>query len=102
MWEGAALVRENKGESFKDRLYRTLDIDGDIFGGVTLEMRGRGSVTARGCGRIIEYLPESIRLESGDGEILVRGRGLVCTSYRIGAVTIEGRIDMISFEGGEE
>ena len=95
-------MSEKKNEKFRDRLYRTLDIDGDIFGGVGVELRGRGSMIVRGCGKIIEYLPESIRLELEGGEISVRGRGLICTSYRMGAVGIEGRIDSISFEGGEE
>lgn len=95
-------MSEKKKEKFRDRLYRTLDIDGDILGGATVELRGRGAMIVRGCGKIIEYIPERIRIESDGGEIAVRGCGLVCTSYRIGAVGIEGRIDSVSFEEGEK
>ncbi len=96
-------MKEEKRESFREKLYRNLDIEPDILpGGSTLELRGRNSMTVRGGGRILEYTPESIRLELGEGELSVRGARLICTSYRAGAVGIEGRIDGISFEEGEE
>ena len=96
--ERGRLVKGKRRERIRDRLYSTLGIDGDILGGVSVELRGRGAMIVRGCGKICEYLPQSIRLKTDDGEISVRGRELVCTSYRIGSVGIEGRIDSISFE----
>lgn len=98
-------VKEEKKdrESFREKLYKNLDIEPDILpGGSTIELRGRNSMTVRGCGKILEYTPESIRLGLGDGELSICGARLICTSYRAGAVGIEGRIDNISFkEDGE-
>jgi sporulation protein YqfC len=98
-------MREEKREGFKDRVYRTLDIQPDILpGGSFIEIRGRECVTVRGAGRILLYTPEEIRLERKGEVISVTGEKLICTSYHLGAVEIEGRVSSVSFvsEGENE
>lgn len=91
--------REENRESFKERICRGLDIEPDVFPHEGMvELRGRGSMIVRGCGRILVYKPDEIRLEMGDCEMRVWGERLVCTSYYLGAVGIEGRISGINFE----
>ena len=106
---GANMVKRkhpktNDGESlgFREKLWRKLDIPPDCLGKEPLiEIRGRGEVTVRGCGKILVYTPEEIRLCLHDGYVSVVGSRLVCTSYYVGAVGIEGKIHGISFEEGE-
>ena len=87
-------------KNFKERLYKNLDIEPDVFGGSMREVRGGASMLVRGCKRILEYSSDRIRLLLSDGEISVCGDSLICTSYYGNAVGIEGKIKTLSF--GEE
>ena len=79
-----------------------LDVPADLFsGGLRLDLRGRHSLTVHGCCKILDFTPTEIRLALRDCVLNVRGARLICTSYLAGAVSIEGRIDGICFEGGE-
>ena len=98
-------MKEEKRESFKERIYRNLDIEPDIMPRESfVEIRGRECVMIRGAGRILLYTPNEIKVERGDGEISVVGETLICTSYYLGAVGIEGRIKGVNFrsEGEDE
>ena len=90
-------------ESLRSRVYRRLDIQPDILpGGSLIELRGRECVTVRGAGRILMYTPSEIRVEHAFGVVSVLGEELICTSYYLGAVGIEGRIKTVGFlEEGE-
>jgi sporulation protein YqfC len=91
--------RDTNRESLRERVCRGLDIEPDVFPGEGMvEIRGRSSMIVRGCGRILVYKPDEIRLEMGVSEITVWGEKLVCTSYYLGAVGIEGQIKAINFE----
>ena len=86
-------------ENLRERLCRHLDIPPDFFGGESLvEIRGRGSVTVKGGGRILLYTPEEIRIALAKSVLSIGGEGLVCTSYYPGAIGVEGRIFQVSFE----
>ena len=85
-------------KSFKETIYKNLDIQPDVFGGSMIEVRGRISMLVRGCERILEYGSEKIRLRLSDGDLSICGEGLICTSYYGSAVGIEGGIKTISFE----
>ena len=79
-----------------------LDVPADLFeGGLRLDLRGRHALTVHGCCKILDFTPTEIRLALRDCVLNVRGARLICTSYLAGAVSIEGRIDGICFEGGE-
>ena len=72
--------QEEEKIPLSERLCRTLDIPPDILPTSGLiEIRGRGLLKLRGGGRILCYT-------------------LVCISYCVGAVGIEGRIDKVEFE----
>lgn len=91
--------KEERRESLREKICRELDIEPDIFPSEGMvEIRGRSSMVVRGCGRILVYKPEEIRLEMGECEISVWGENLVCTSYYLGAVGIEGRINSINYD----
>lgn len=89
---------EERGD-WRERLCRRLDLPPDSLpGGGLLEVRGQSSVTVKGCGRILTYTPELIRIRRQGGVLCVRGKRLSCTSYYVGAVGIDGWIGSISFE----
>ena len=69
-----------------------------------VEIRGRECVMIRGAGRILLYTPNEIKVERGGGEISVVGEELICTSYYLGAVGIEGQVRGVNFtaEGKDE
>ncbi len=83
---------------FSEKLCRTLDIQPDIFPyGTLVELRGRGSVTVRGCGCVTVYTNEEICFSVRGGELCIRGSGLSCASYCRGTAVIDGHIDGVSF-----
>lgn len=85
--------------SMRERLCKSLDIPPDLFFGQSLlELRGRESMSIKGCGRILLYTPEEIRIALKKGCLRVCGKRLVCTSYHAGAVGIDGAIETIAFE----
>lgn len=85
--------------SLGERLYGVLDIQPDVFPyGTLVEIRGRGSVTLRGCGHVLAYTDREMRFSCHGGQICVRGRRLRCSSYCRGAAVIDGVIDGVTFE----
>ncbi len=87
---------------FRERLCRGLDLSPDIFPhGTLVEMRGRGSVTLRGCGRVLCYNDCEMRFESREGNISVLGKRLCCSSYCLGTAVVEGYIDCVYFGESE-
>lgn len=102
---GAKEMAEKKQEGerrFRERLRERLDLSADLFEGSFVELRGRGSVTVRGGGRILLYTPTKIRIAMSGFVLSILGERLVCTSYYRGAVGVDGKILGISFEEGEE
>ena len=89
-------------KDFKEKLYKKLDIEPDIVGGSMIELRGRESLSLRGCERILVYRSDEIRLSISEGVLAVLGERLICTSYFGGVVRIEGSIKGISFEEEEK
>ena len=99
---------KNGGEEmgWRERMSRALDMPPDLIGqGSLVEIRGRGMMTVRGNGKIFVYTPDEISVALCDGVLTVHGRRLVCTSYYVGAIGIEGKIDEVIFDdtahGGE-
>ena len=67
-------------------------------------VRGEESATVYGCQRILLYSPSHIRLKMRRRVVGISGDGLCCTSFSGGAVTVEGRIESVTYESdkGEE
>ena len=60
-------------------------------------------LTVRGCGKIISFAPDCIRVAMRRRDLLIRGAELCCTSFSGGCITVEGRIQALSFcPGGEK
>ena len=84
------------------RICKSLDIPPDLLPkGTLIEIRGRSSLTLTGGGRILEYTPNEIRIAVKGGAVCVRGGSLQCTSYHVGAISIDGMIVSVCFEEGE-
>ena len=95
------MAEKNNGEKprMSERLCRSLDIQPDILPhGTLVELRGRCSVTLRGCGRVTEYTDKLIGFSTHDGVLYVRGHRLSCSSYCKGAAVVDGLIDSVEFE----
>jgi len=101
-------MRNNKQKEQRRTLVEYLSLKAELpsdalAGEVRIELRGRSSLFAGGCKRIITYSTGLIVLAIKGGTVSVKGEGLICTSYHSGTVSIEGRITSVSFgEGGEE
>ncbi len=90
--------REEK-ESWRERLCRSLDVPPDVFSGEGLvEIRGRSALCVSGCGKILVYTPEEIRIALRRGALKIEGKRLCCTSYHVGAIGVDGHICRVSFE----
>ena len=97
------MAKKQRGEtrSVRERICRQLDIVPDCLPGECMvELRGRHEVIVSGGGKILLYTPEQIRIALKRGALSVVGQRLVCTSYYVGAVGIEGLIFGVSFEEG--
>ena len=91
-------TEEMRRLSLRERISRVVGIPSDAIGsdGFYAEWRGRGSVTVRGCRRILSYGAHEISLRTRDGDVFVCGEGLTCFSYFSGAVGIEGCIASVT------
>ena len=97
---GGSVPRERK-HRLRDGVAALLGMpsDSDLSeDGFMAEVRGCGSVTVRGCRRILTYTPTEISLLTRDGQVRVVGTGLACFSYFHGAIGIEGCIEGILLE----
>ena len=81
------------GEWLKDRFS---EIKAPLSAG-RIEICGNFEATVHGCKRIIHYSPERITLAMKEkGRTLtLEGRELVCVSFFVGAVVIEGIIERV-------
>ncbi len=80
-------------ESLKDRAKR-------YFGGAFSEMAvlyGNRRATVRGCGKILFYSTEEIRLALRGRELSLRGDDLRCVSFAGGSVTVVGTLRAVEF-----
>ena len=99
------MAEKGKGErgSLREKLLHALDLPADTLpGGWMIEMRGRHEITVRGCGKILEYTPERIRLSLPHCILNVLGCRLCCIAYHADAVSVEGVIRQIMFEEEEK
>ena len=89
---------EKERISISEKLNRHLDITPDVLPyGSLIELRGRNSLSVTGCGKILTYTPEQIRVALKKDDLLVSGKRLLCTSYHKGEIGIDGVIDCVRF-----
>ncbi len=93
----AASFRKRLAERYRQPMQRDLIV-----------LRGQSGVTVYACRKILLYSPEQIDLSVGKKRVVIRGRGLICSSFAGGAVSVQGMIFGVSFEqvagkeGGKE
>ena len=80
------------------RMREKLDIPCEILpGGFGVIFSGNREMTVSGCRRILTYSEEEILLSLGKVQALVRGKGLLCTVFNAGSITLCGEIRSLSF-----
>ena len=93
-------MQDNKYKkgAFSSALKKAISLPSDaLFGEVRIEVRGRELLLVSGCRRILKYSSEEIMLKLKGFCVCIDGRGLLCTAYHYGSVSIEGEICNISF-----
>lgn len=66
--------------------------------GFGMTLSGQESLTVRGCNGILSYEKSCVRLSLGKVALDITGKGLICTAFEAGNMTVEGHIRAISFE----
>ncbi len=90
-------------ERFRIQRRQRLVLSEEIYGsGPFIELRGRREICIQGCKKILICEPDTVRLALRGAVLSVGGRGLVCTTYFAGAVSVRGVICRIEFEDGSE
>ena len=90
--------KDKNRESLAERINKRLDISPDILpGGTLISIRGRESLSVSGSTGILLYSPTQIKLSLRRGMLSVSGCRLVCTSYNAEELSIDGKIDSVSF-----
>ncbi|MBQ8345562.1 MAG: YabP/YqfC family sporulation protein [Clostridia bacterium] len=96
---GAADGTTPSKPSLRERMCRNMGLSPDLLpGGTLLELRDRHLLTLRGGGKILLYSPTEVRIALPHGCLCIFGERLLCTSYYLGAVSVEGTICQVSFE----
>ena len=98
-------MKKKAKESMGERICNALDLSAGILPrGTLIEIHGQSLVKIQGAGRILLYTDREIRisLRCSDSCVRVRGDGLSCSSYNMGAVGIHGDIASVDFCCGEE
>jgi sporulation protein YqfC len=90
-------------ERFSVQRRQRLILPDEIFGGGPfIELCGRREICIQGCKKILLCEPDTVRLALCGAVLSVSGRGLVCTTYFAGAVSVRGVICRVEFEDGSE
>ena len=90
---------KDKKERLGELICKKLDMTPDLLPhGHRVDIRGGGTVTVSGCGNILLYTKNEIRVSLFDAELSVIGEDLLCVAYSAGEVVIEGKIKTVSFE----
>ena len=86
----------------RDKIRHGLELDDVLCASDMLEVRGRETLTVRGCRKILLYTAREIRLRLCEYVLVIKGEGLYCASYYAGAVRVDGEISSLEFETKEE
>lgn len=87
-----------KERTIKDKIRKGLELDDVLCASDMLEVRGRETLTVRGCRKILLYTAQEIRLRLCEYVLVIKGEGLYCASYYAGAVRVDGEISSLEFE----
>jgi len=79
-----------------------LDFPPDVVGeGPKITITGRRQIMVENYISIVNFSEEEIKLETADGDIFFRGKGLMLKVILASELQIEGELSSFSFGGGE-
>jgi len=79
-----------------------LDFPPDVVGeGPKITITGRHQIMVENYVSIVSFSEEEIRLETAEGDVCLRGKGLVLKVILAIDLRIEGELSSVTFEGGE-
>ena len=79
-----------------------LDFPPDVVGeGPKITITGRRQIMVENYISIINFSEEEIKLETAEGDIFFRGKGLMLKVILASELQIEGELSSFSFGGGE-
>ncbi|AET70393.1 YabP family protein [Desulfosporosinus orientis DSM 765] len=79
-----------------------LDFPPDVVGeGPKITIIGRKQIVVENYNSILNFSEEEIRLETAEGDIYFRGKGLMLKVILATELQIEGELTSFSFGGGE-
>ena len=95
---------EKQGKAgFFERISKSLDIDADmLFGGFGVSLKGKYRAEVCGVKRIMEYSDKRLTFVTADGTFFICGNRLYCSAYKNKAVIVEGEIEKMGFDMGDE
>lgn len=86
-------------DGIKKRISDALDLPGDIVLNLPrIVITGSIALFIENHRGIVEYTPDKVRLNMGEGALIVKGEDLLIKSLIADEATIEGRIKSIEFE----
>ena len=79
-----------------------LDFPSDVVGeGPKITIIGRGQILVENYYSIVNFSEEEIRLETAEGNVCFKGKGLVLKVILSSELRIEGELSSLSFGGGD-
>ena len=86
-----------------EKMSKGLDVDCDMLcRGFCVELKGRNHAEICGVKRILVYTETEVSFVTSDGIFAIKGMRLYCSSYKRGAVIVEGNIRTMGFDNGGE
>lgn len=90
-----------RGKNLFARMREKLDIPCEALpGGFSATLCGDGELTVRGCRKILVYSEGEILLALHKARLSVQGKGLLCTAFDAGCITVTGEIFSLSIMKG--
>lgn len=87
---------------FQKKVGEVLDFPPDVVGeGPKITITGRSKILVENFKVILNFSEEEIRLDTAEGEVRFRGKGLMLASILSTELRIEGELTSLSFERGE-
>jgi len=79
-----------------------LDFPSDVVGeGPKITIIGRGQILVENYYSIVNFSEEEIRLETAEGIVCFKGKGLILKVILSTELRIEGELSSLSFGGGD-
>jgi len=86
-------------ESLKQKISDTLDLPKDIVLNLCrITITGRIAVFIENHKGIMEYTSDRVKINTGNGLLIIKGEDLVLKTIIVDEITVEGRIKSVEYE----